>query len=102
MEGHLVETAVNAVVLGLATKSEIIAGTHVHGTDFAPPEPADDIRDTFSTGSKFKAGSLAVWVGGLIVLPGVVYNEGAGLTDYVFTSPPPAGAVIQHAYIKGE
>jgi len=72
---------------------------HRPNGDAAPLETPDGSRTQFSTADGFVAGSLDVYVNGLLQAKSGVYAEDSDGRGYTFSSPPPSGYQIQHRYL---
>lgn len=82
------------------TRPEYLSGrSHQHNTDRVPPEVPDGSRINFSTLEKFAAGSLEVFVNGVLQALGssTVVPDG-DRHGYTFADPPPADYVLEHRY----
>lgn len=78
----------------------LVALAHRHSADRAPVESADGSRTSFSTGSVFVAGSLEVFVNGVLQELGPLTVEpDSDRAGYTFASAPPAGYRVEHRYL---
>ncbi|MGC9329055.1 MAG: hypothetical protein ACP5I1_15585 [Candidatus Hinthialibacter sp.] len=77
----------------------LLGEAHSHQPDCAPGEAPDGLRTQFFTQHVFRAGSLDVYVNGVLQQAGVDYSEDAGRRSYTFFSPPAAHYRIQHRYV---
>ncbi len=74
--------------------------SHEHNTDFQPSESPDGSRTTFTTAKKFRAGSLEVYINGVLYLNASHFTENTTTYQgYTITSLMPTGTTIQHRYI---
>ncbi len=82
------------------TRPEFLCGrSHRHNTDRTPPEVPDGNRTQFSTLEKFVAGTLEVYVNGVMQALGSSTVEPDGdQHGYTFADPPPADYVLEHRY----
>lgn len=71
---------------------------HRHSEVEQPPESPDGSRTSFTTSVPYAAGSLRVFVNGLLQIPGLHYTESEEGEGYEFVSPPPAGYLIAHTH----
>ena len=72
---------------------------HRPNTDAAPTETPNGSQTQFSTADRFVAGSVDVYVNGLLQAKSGVYTEDSDRRGYTFSSPPPSGYQIQHRYL---
>ncbi|MDP8244705.1 MAG: hypothetical protein P9L94_11530 [Candidatus Hinthialibacter antarcticus] len=72
---------------------------HRHSIDAAPTEAPDGVRSEFSTQDYFRAGSLQVFLNGVLQKNGVDYYEDEGGKAYQFLAAPPATALLVHRYL---
>ncbi len=71
---------------------------HQHQLDRSPAESPDGSRTHFTTQDVFHAGSLDVYLNGVLQQEEVDYAEDPEANGYTFFHPPPAHYRIQHRY----
>jgi hypothetical protein len=77
----------------------LLGEAHLHGADAAPDQAPDGERTQFFTGHIYRAGSLDIFLNGVLQLQGVDYQEDELRNGYTFTQSPLAHYRIQHRYI---
>jgi len=83
-----------------ARPSLLSGRAHRHAGDREPQESPDGTRTAFSTDGVFLAGTLRVYLNGVLQRPGASgdYTEDSDRAGYTFTSAPKTGDIIQHFY----
>ena len=76
-----------------------VGQTHQHALDRTPPETPDGTLASFSTAKEFQAGTLDVFVNGVLQAKDLDYAEDSDARGYTFEEAPPSSAVIQHRYL---
>lgn len=77
----------------------LIGEAHIHNTDRVPPESPDGSQKSFSTSSIYRAGTLDVFMNGVLQQKDLDYTEDSSRQGYTFTTAPLANYRIQHRYI---
>lgn len=88
----------NTIILLMVLDAVLDENFYVSNTDRSPVEVPNGILTQFSTSEAFIAGSLNVYVNGVLQEKDVDYAEDVGLQSYTFTSPPLTGWLIEHRY----
>ena len=78
----------------------LIGEAHRHAADHLPSEPPDGVRTDFSTAHPFRAGTLDVFLNGVLQEKDVDYIEHEDAQGYRFLSPPQSHYRIQHRYVS--
>ncbi|RJP20414.1 MAG: hypothetical protein C4527_24880 [Candidatus Omnitrophota bacterium] len=77
----------------------LLGKAHTHALDRIPDESPDGLRTQFSTLHFFRAGTLDVFLNGILLQNGIDYNENEDGKGYTFTSAPLSHYRIQHRYV---
>lgn len=77
----------------------VLGRAHQHCTEHTPSESPDGVRINYSTHDVFRAGTLDVYVNGILQEKDSDYMEDANQQGYTFVSAPLSHYRIQHRYI---
>ncbi len=77
----------------------LLGEAHLHAEDHRPNESSNGSRVQFSTDHYFRAGTLDVFVNGILMENEIDYHEDEDCRGYTFLTPPLAHYRIQHRYV---